>query len=113
VKVRVGKPYKDHVSVTGVSKIGRAMGSRLKSGSLGNSYSGVNSAEAAFQGRVPHPGPGLGNAVSLNVGKGGPGAGRTIYRAGTQMDTPKPTPMSPGRDILNSFGPDFRSKGSR
>jgi hypothetical protein len=113
VKVRVGKNYKDNVSVGATSQIGSAMGSKLKSGSLGNSYSGENSALPLMKGRVPHPGPGLGNAVSLNVGKGGPGTGRTIYSCGTQMKTPAPTPMSGGKDILSSYGADYRSRGSK
>jgi hypothetical protein len=112
-KVVTGKAWKDRVSVGATSQIGSAMGSKLKSGSLGNSYSGENSALPLMKGRVPHPAPGLGNAVALNVGKGGVGTGRTIYHCGTQMKTPAPTPMSGGKDILSSYGPDFRSKGSK
>src|SRR5262245_10088871 len=50
----------------------------------------------------------LGNAVALNVGAGGPGTGRTIYKTGSQsqhgpaIGLTKPT----GRDILSQFGPD-------
>jgi hypothetical protein len=52
----------------------------------------------------------FGNEVALNVGKGGCGTGRTIYSCGSQdqhgevAGNPKPA----GRDILSSFGPDYR-----
>jgi hypothetical protein len=53
----------------------------------------------------------FGNEVALNVGKGGPGTGRTLYgQSGTQgqhgsvAGTNKPA----GRDILGAFGPDCR-----
>jgi hypothetical protein len=52
----------------------------------------------------------FGNEVALNVGPGGCGTGRTIYKTGTQTQhggvagTTKPT----GRDILSDFGPDYR-----
>ncbi len=53
----------------------------------------------------------LGNEVALNVGKGGPGAGRSVHRTGSQGTH---GPVNPGssplaRDILGSFGPE-RSK---
>ena len=51
----------------------------------------------------------LGNEVALNVGSGGPGAGRTLYgQSGTNAQhgpvAGKPAPA--GKDILNNFGPD-------
>jgi hypothetical protein len=51
----------------------------------------------------------LGNEVALNVGGGGPGAGRTLYgQSGVQgqhgpVNPGKPTPA---REILRDFGPD-------
>lgn len=54
----------------------------------------------------------LGNQVALNVGKGGPGSGRTVMRSGTQgthgqvIASTRPA----GRDILGEFGPN-RTKG--
>jgi hypothetical protein len=52
----------------------------------------------------------FGNAVALNVGKGGPGTGRTIYQRGTQGQQGEVagSPRPQGRDILSSFGPDYR-----
>jgi len=55
----------------------------------------------------------MGNEVALNVGRGGPGAGRVAHPSGSQGQhgpavqgsTPRP------RDILSSFGPE--SKGRR
>ena len=38
----------------------------------------------------------LGNAVALNVGKGGPGVGRDVHRSGTQSPTPPAIPMPLG-----------------
>jgi hypothetical protein len=54
----------------------------------------------------------LGNALATNVGKGGPGTGRTVMPCGSQ-GTHGPVagqPRPPGRDILSSFGPE-KSKG--
>jgi hypothetical protein len=51
----------------------------------------------------------FGNEVALNVGKGGPGTGRTIYKTGsqgTQGTTSAGNPRPQGRDILSSFGPE-------
>jgi hypothetical protein len=53
----------------------------------------------------------FGNEVSLNVGKGGCGTGRTIYKTGSQDQHGQPAQGNPspqGRDILSSFGPDTR-----
>jgi hypothetical protein len=52
--------------------------------------------------------PAYGNAVALNVGKGGCGTGRTIYKTGTQeQHGPVAGTVRPaGKDILSEFGPD-------
>src|SRR5713101_1831835 len=52
--------------------------------------------------RVP-----MGNAVATNVGKGGPGAGRTVHRSGSQgQHGPAAGSAAPqGRDILSAFSP--------
>jgi hypothetical protein len=54
----------------------------------------------------------FGNEVALNVGKGGPGTGRTVYASGSQgtqgttnPGNPRPTP---DRHIISSYGPDYR-----
>lgn len=50
----------------------------------------------------------LGNDLATNVGKGGPGAGRTVYRSGSQAQTPPAREMPAGRDTLSEFGPERR-----
>jgi hypothetical protein len=48
----------------------------------------------------------FGNEVALNVGRGGPGTGRTIYKTGTQCMTGPANPGNPPpnrqRDPLNN-----------
>jgi hypothetical protein len=47
----------------------------------------------------------MGNAVATNVGKGGPGAGRTVMRSGSQSQHGPivgPAPVI-GRDIWKDF----------
>jgi hypothetical protein len=59
-------------------------------------------------GRSFQPVP-FGNQVALNVGKGGPGTGRTVYASGsqgTQGGTIPGNPRPQGRDILSSYGPE-------
>jgi len=36
----------------------------------------------------------LGNALAQNVGKGGPGTGRTVHKAGSQSATPSVSPIT-------------------
>jgi hypothetical protein len=53
----------------------------------------------------------FGNEVALNVGTGGCGTGRTIYKTGTQdmhgSANPGNAPAK-GKDILSSFGPESK-----
>ena len=51
----------------------------------------------------------MGNEVALNVGRGGPGAGRVVHRSGSQgLHGPVRGGEAPAqrRDILSEFGPD-------
>jgi hypothetical protein len=55
----------------------------------------------------------MGNDLALNVGRGGPGAGRTVYASGSQGQH-GPVRQGEGasagrRDILSEYGPDKRS----
>jgi hypothetical protein len=50
-------------------------------GSLGHAVD-AKEVTRVYEGRAPQP-P-LGNEVAKNVGAGGPGAGRTMYRSGSQ-----------------------------
>jgi hypothetical protein len=54
----------------------------------------------------------LGNAIATNVGKGGPGAGRTVMPCGTQgMHGPVAGQVRPqGRDILSEYGPEISGR---
>src|SRR3974390_585719 len=103
-KVHGGSRSADKVSPAGLSQLGTAQGGKLKGAS---SYTSVNSAKPVFSGSKPNPVP-FGNAKALDVGKGGPGAGRTIYRAGTEaVHGPVVAGSSPSRrDILTEFGSD-------
>jgi hypothetical protein len=57
----------------------------------------------------------LGNEVAKNVGRGGPGAGRTVHPSGSQMQhgPVAGTPAPQGRDILSAYGPEMTPKGSK
>jgi hypothetical protein len=90
-------------SPAGVDQLGAAQGSRMKEGS----YTTQSSATPLFSGSKPNP-VAFGNQLATNVGQGGPGAGRTVMRSGSQ-GTHGPVAGSPepqGRDILGSFGPE-------
>jgi hypothetical protein len=62
-----------------------------------------------YGGRGMNPTP-YGNAVALNVGKGGPGTGRDVHHCGSQgvhggvAGSPKPQ----GRPILSQYGPESK-----
>jgi hypothetical protein len=65
-----------------------------------------------YGGRGFNPVP-YGNEVALNVGKGGPGTGRTIYHCGTQDLHGSGGPQKPqGRPILSEYGPDYHKPRS-
>src|SRR6516225_3076907 len=57
----------------------------------------------------------FGNEVALNVGPGGCGTGRTIYKTGSQgvqgATNPGNAPAK-NKDILSSYGPDYRRPGN-
>ena len=90
------------VGPRGVSQIGSAMGNHATE--TARKLSGA--VEAVHRAPQPANGPGgvpLGNAVALNVGKGGCGTGRTLYgQSGTNRTYGSPTgsPRPPGRDTL-------------
>ena len=44
----------------------------------------------------------LGNALVNNVGAGGPGTGRTIYKSGAQQGLKPPRPMPGGRALMTN-----------
>jgi hypothetical protein len=53
---------------------------------------GIQTISSTGVAKVPGPNAKpLGNELAKNVGKGGPGAGRTVRRAGSQQPTPAAT----------------------
>jgi hypothetical protein len=96
VGVRGGKPTTNVISPRGVSEYGYATPGKLKAGAHTADNTSLNvferKAAAAAQ---------MGNAKALDVGKGGPGTGRTVLRSGGQGvhgPVAGPAPIQ-GRDI--------------
>jgi hypothetical protein len=95
VGVRTGSASKGS-SPASADQLGQATAFKKEAVEAGRGYDGAK----------------LGNELATNVGKGGPGSGRTTYKCGTQNQygpvAGKPRPES--RDILSQFGPE-KSKG--
>jgi hypothetical protein len=102
-RVRTGTPRK-RVNVAGVNQQGAMVGDHTTHKGTSTGYRGVQ-----LFGGAGYPSK-LGNEVALNVGKGGPGAGRKVYGCGTQgvQGSVNPGQASPKRDILSEFGPDSK-----
>jgi len=108
---RVEKPVKvgaqaREMRPQGVSQIGSSMGNRATNG--GRTISG---AVEAVQGSALPQGLSvpLGNQVALNVGKGGPGAGRTLYgKSGSQGQHGSVNPGLPRPSSTGEIFPGFR-----
>jgi hypothetical protein len=93
--IRTGSPSKGS-SPAAASQLGQSTAFRKEQVETGRGYDGAK----------------LGNEIATNVGKGGAGTGRNIYRCGTQSQH---GPVAgkrpePSRDFLSQFGPE-RSKG--
>ena len=89
--VRTGQ-QKERVRPSGVAQIGQRQGNHVTQQGA-TAYGGVELF--AGTGFKSH----LGNQVALNVGGGGPGKGRTIYKSGQQCmggapDRGNPTPKA-------------------
>ena len=107
VGIRAGSPSANKVSPGGVSQFGSATGDRPRPGMGG--HTGQNTSQPVFVGTKPQTSL-LGNAKASDVGKGGPGTGRNVYRTGYQSlrgPLAGPAPVQ-GRDILSEYGPDKR-----
>ena len=86
--VRVGNRtggQRERIRHAGVAQYGQAQGNHVTGAEGGGGDLGYHGVKA-------HTGmPGytseLGNKVALNVGGGGPGRGRTIYKTGSQCQT--------------------------
>jgi hypothetical protein len=98
----------------GVSRIGQSMGNKTtEHHRIISNVERVEGGVIAGVGSVP-----LGNELAKNVGKGGPGAGRTLYgQCGTQGThgpvNPGATRPGAGADILSDFGRDSSSVAGR
>src|SRR5215472_5827525 len=68
----------------GVGQIGSAQGDHTTNRPGSSGYRGEKLNGPAERNFQPTK---FGNEVALNVGKGGPGAGRTVYEHGTQCQT--------------------------
>jgi hypothetical protein len=84
-----------------VAQYGAAIGNHSTDGKQVLSYRG-EPPHTASPISVP-----LGNSLAKNVGRGGPGTGRTVRACGSQQGvSPVRSPNAQGRDILSGFGPD-------
>jgi hypothetical protein len=107
--VRTGPASSNKMDPRGVSQFGYSPGSTLdRSGSFTTKNSALP-VNAGTMTQVPS-----GNQVALNVGQGGPGAGCTVYRTGTQQmhGAPVRGNAPQGRDIFAQFPPETTSRGS-
>jgi hypothetical protein len=110
VGVKGGSRTTQVVSPRGLSQLGAAQGGKL---TREGSFTGVNSSLPVFAGNKPAA-TALGNALTNNVGKGGPGTGRTTLVRGTQGvhgPVAGPNPIQ-GREILGAYGPETSNPSS-
>jgi hypothetical protein len=101
---------------TGRPAQGVSTGAAMEPGIMRGNHA-TDKGDLTFKGMPAAPNPNsvpMGNAVSGNVGKGGPGAGRTIHRSGSQSMHGEanrgegglgPSKVT-GKDILSAFGPE-------
>jgi hypothetical protein len=105
--VRVGDRAKV-VNPRSVSQIGQSLGNKATD-SGGKTVR--NPTETFYGGREPAGGPGgveLGNSRALNVGGGGPGAGREVMRSGSQCTTGPVNPGVPNPGANKPIFPGFK-----
>jgi hypothetical protein len=103
---RGGSPNTRKIDPGAVSQIGNMKGSHV----MGNGGREVQRpSQPIVQGTPRAPVP-MGNEVAKNVGRGSPGAGRTVHASGSQGQHGAPVQgSSPApRDILSEFGPESR-----
>jgi hypothetical protein len=110
VLVRRGTPARG-ISPGAVSQFGSSVGNHVTEAGSPIGYRG----ERYLEGKTPAGGAvPLGNAVAGNVGKGGAGTGRTIYKTGSQAGmAATPRAIGPARDTLREFGPDSANARNR
>lgn len=105
----VGQPSQ-RAAPGGADQLGQQMSNHVTGEMGGRSTKLPNPATPMIAGSMAGVGATkLGNEVALNVGGGGPGAGRTLYgQSGVQgQHGPVAGSTKPqGREILRDFGPD-------
>ena len=104
---RLGDARKGY-NVRGVSQIGSALGNKITERSGKMPRDKVVERVRTDQRGISVP---LGNTLATNVGKGGPGTGRTLYGQSGTNQTYGPVAGNPkpqGRDILREYGPDYK-----
>ena len=101
VGVRTGqKPT--GVNPAAVSQIGSSLGNHVTDGSTKLAYRGE-----PYRTKTPIGVP-LGNAIATNIGKGGPGTGRTVMVSGSQCQTGPVNPGSPAPGASKPIFPGFK-----
>jgi hypothetical protein len=94
------------------SQIGSAIGDHI------TDHGGRNLSYRGEEMKLPRGPAGgnaaLGNQLVNNVGKGVPGTGREVFKAGSQgTSSPTRSPNFSGRDTLAEFGPDTSNARNR
>jgi hypothetical protein len=109
VGVKAGPANTNVVSPRGVSQYGYATGSEI---ARTGSYTTKNTSLPVIERKAGEQV--LGNAKALDVGAGGVGTGRTIYKSGYQSLYGQAVQGSPPgrRDILSEFGAEVSDKAS-
>jgi hypothetical protein len=103
VPVRVGRAAQEQ-RPRGVSQIGESIGNKATEG---GKVRGVPSEVIQGKRLPPNLSVSLGNAVALNVGKGGPGTGRNLWgKSGTNCTTGPVNPGVPGLPSTKGSWPD-------
>jgi hypothetical protein len=91
---------------SGATQLGYPIGDHSTTSGKSTGYRGEPLHGPASRNFQPVP---FGNAVSLNVGKGGPGTGRDVHATGSQgLHGSGGAQKSQGRPILSQYGPDSK-----
>jgi hypothetical protein len=99
------------VSPRGVAQIGYSVGNHVTEGQSGQSRLPYKGEQWLDKPPIAMP---LGNEIAKNVGKGGPGVGREVFKCGSQGTSgPTRSPNASGPDILSQFGPDSANARNR
>jgi hypothetical protein len=98
-----GSPNTCYVPPSGASHIGRAVGTHVTDGRE------VQRNDPPMYKPAPAP-TRMGNDMAKDVGRGRPGAARTVHSSGSQGQHGQAagTAQPQGRDILSEFGPESK-----